>query len=68
MGVDIDEILNGRRDYQFYEPDPKIRETLETLEAHAKRGRLNGPSGNEYVLRLIEIIRALQEEYRDGSI
>lgn len=59
--IDINEILNGSRDYQFYEQDRNNPDTLEGVEADARKGSFNGPEGNEMILRLIEIIKALQQ-------
>ena len=60
--VNIHEILNGPRSYCFYEPAPDSAETLESLQELAYAGLLNGPEGNEFILRLIEIIKALMNE------
>jgi hypothetical protein len=58
--IDISEILNGPRPYDHYErSDEPV--TLESLEEAALGSRLNGPEGGIAVLRLIEIIRALQK-------
>jgi hypothetical protein len=61
--IDIAEILNGKRDYQFYEPpSPDAPDTLESVEEDARKQLFNGPGGNEMILRLIEIIKALQAD------
>lgn len=53
----IAECLNGPREYDHYAPnDPPL--TLEQLQEFAHGFLLNGPSGNIFVLRLLEIIKA----------
>jgi hypothetical protein len=63
MATDIHEILNGIRDYQFYAPNPSEPDTLPTIERYARDGVYNGPEGNETILRLLEIIKALGMEW-----
>ena len=55
----IHEILNGRRDYQSYDPDSDNPETLESIQELALGYNFNGPGGNEFILRLLEIIKAM---------
>lgn len=52
-------ILNDPRPYG-YEPDPDNPMTLTRLKTLADGYTLNGPEGNEYVLRLLEIIDLLR--------
>lgn len=59
MPVDIHEILNGPRPYDNFEPDDP--ETLDTLRALASELLFNGQEGSIWILRLIEIIEALQQ-------
>ena len=59
--IDLDEMLNGDRPYDPYIPG-NDRATLESLKQSAEEGLLNEPEGNAFVLRLIEVIEALQIE------
>jgi hypothetical protein len=63
MAIDVHEILNGPRDYQFYTHDPAEPDTLPAIEWSAKAFMFNGPGGNETILRLLEIIKALGMEW-----
>lgn len=57
--IDIDEILNGPRDYSTHTPIRPSPITLEWVERAAVSG-LYGPGGHNIILRLLEIIKALQ--------
>ncbi len=57
----IHEILNGRRDYQSYDPDGDNPQTLESIQELALGYNFNGLAGNEFILRLLEIIKAIME-------
>lgn len=65
MDVDVNEILNGERTEEkhgystFRQPSPEDPATLERIEELAKERLYDGPSGNDYILRLLELVRAM---------
>lgn len=53
--------LNDKRSYGCLETDDDEVRTLESVEECATEYLLNGPEGNELVLRLLEIIKKLRK-------
>lgn len=66
IDAQITEILNEPRSDCFYAPDPTEPITLETLKAYADEGVLNGPEGNDAVLRLHKVIVFLTDQITSG--
>lgn len=66
MAIDpavIAEILNGERPYDHYETQGDEPVSLQKLKEDASEHLFNGPEGNIWILRLLEIIEVMQADH-----